>query len=329
MKTILLLVSILSPLFSVKSTLNSKDCIKKLSDSKGNTYSLIEKEMGYQIIDNQTNIVVEENNDGTSPYADNDSNLKYFGPMEYYVEKNDSYEHLITHNIISKNSEFVSLNIETNENSNIDSISEGVPVFNSTTYTNVANYSILSTIENYAYNENGTCGYLAACICLYYFHEQWNNKFILSEYMLGKGFTKSFQDKLLNIGYSLGLKNVTIASDIAKVLNQYSKDMNLSFTCSSTLLSSAIKIDSNIKANKPVIIFGRFVNPSSGSKVNHALVMYGYKEENFIGGNGSTSTNRYLRVNYGWGNNYRDVYILDSIFTNPIGSTVYFGDMNV
>ena len=70
-----------------------------------------------------------------------------------------------------------------------------------------------------------------------------------------------------------------------------------------------------------MILFGSFKTPDNTGNINHAVLCYGIKEETFTG-TGYTSTNRYFVVNYGWPT-YTNVYLLDSLFVNPVGSAYY------
>lgn len=81
------------------------------------------------------------------------------------------------------------------------------------------------------------------------------------------------------------------------------------------LLSTIVNIHMCIQDNKPIALFGNFVNPSNGKKINHAVTCYGTQDIPL----GQGKTNRYFIVNFGW-TGYSKVYLLDNIFRNPVGS---------
>ena len=230
-----------------------------LKGANGASFILNDYESGYSILDGKTGVCVEKSFVSTSPYHDYlNSNCFYFGPMEYYVEESDDcFLNIKTGERLDSISYFSSLDIKTNENSNDISLQ-----LSNTNYFDVKHPEYLSDIKDFSYNTDGTCGYLAACLSLYYFYKAINTRFVPSNFITKYGFTESFHKELVNIGQYLKIGNSTTAFDIDKVLKEYSKEYGIPFTCSSTLLSSAMRIDDSIRNDKPVILFGNFVNPN-------------------------------------------------------------------
>lgn len=173
--------------------------------------------------------------------------------------------------------------------------------------------------ESKEYNKEGTCGYLAAAMILYYSKYQFNNGFVNDRYIEYKNnqrrFSSDFHDYLYQIGKDLGKSNTTTAFDISSVMSEYCTRIGIKADHYAMWLSTAANINMCINDNKPIALFGNFVNPTGGSKVNHAVVCYGTRDEPL--GNGQT--NRYFIVNYGW-TGYSKVYLLDNLFRNPVGS---------
>ncbi len=311
-------------------TKDSNSFQKLLTDKDGNVYKLNEfQPVGYSITDENESVVLEYSDEAFSPYFNYSENLMYYGPMNYYVKEDDHFVHTITNEIISDDRMMPSIDLASiHPKEEKYSKRKGRQNVKRQMYTHTLrldNYKYLTDISEFANNTDGTCGYLAAALCLYYCYRQYSTNYIDSDkisydqYGNINGIKSSLQDELLSIGYDLGYSNATIASDIKNVMDKYASNHNLSFTNFSQLLSNGLRIDDCIKNNKPSILFGRFVDAGNEkNKINHAVVLFGIYEETFTGA-GTTTTNRYFEVNYGWPG-YTAVRLYDSLFTNPVGS---------
>lgn len=107
-----------------------------------------------------------------------------------------------------------------------------------------------------------------------------------------------------NIGLSLGKKSSTTAFDIKDVMSEYCKRKGINSNHYAMLLSTVANINMCIQDNKPIALFGNFVRPDNGKKVNHAVTCYGTRDVPL----GQGQTNRYFIVNFGW-TGYSRVYL--------------------
>lgn len=294
-----------------KETYNIKTLYS--SDFK-NKYFCYEYQKGYEIIDSSTNNVIEFSPTSISPYLNYDTQdcLIYNGPMSYGSQK-------ISFSIKSKVKKEKKLSKTYAQVNHM--INNSLANYD----TEIENSEILSNLDDFKrdngkeYNHLGTCGYLSAAMILYYSKYKFNNNFISNEFIEYKDGKRRFKaelhDKLYNIGLNLGKKNSTTAFDIKDVMNEYCKEINIKADHYAMLLSTIVNIHMCIQDNKPIALFGNFVSPETGKKVNHVVTCYGTRDIPL----GQGKTNRYFIVNFGW-TNYSRVYLLDNIFRNPVGS---------
>ena len=297
---------------NVTSIDTNKVCTKILKDLNGNIFTLTEiGTNGYYIYDNASGKYLEMSDSAPSPYESYYDNLYYFGPLCYYVKTNNQYIHTITHDTMSKattvlsNQRFTSALSTTRTNSlSLDIMSTDKKVY-------VPNYNYIKNAV-YPANENGTCGYTAACLLLYYWHKT-NGGIIPSTYLnnngqlLTSGYT--LQNKLLSYGHS----DSSWGKTIRDVLIDYCNEYNISAT--SYYYFGKLGVSDSIKNGHPAIVFGLLTStPSPASifpfsttgKVSHLVTLYG------ISGN-------YYICHYGW-SGYSHV-LLDS---GLIGSCTLF-----
>ena len=323
--------------------------IKFIKDFNGNLYVDVEcNPCGYLIFDYDTDTLLEFSEDSVSPYQGYNGELIYGGPTHYFIE-HASYKHtanvfytidLMTNKTteLSKdtfnayktnNSEIrkkivekTSKNNNLTENKNLNISPNASTITNGDwSHTYIDNYTYISQCTSFGYNSQGTCGYIAAGLLLYYAYRQYNTAFIDSQYITSNGFTDSFHWYLVNLGVSLGLKYDTWAADIDPLMNKYLKNRVPTATHNYTLLADRKRNVISIAANNPFILFGNFIDvrkPGQNLKINHAITAFGYSTYNpniFV-------NDFYFKVHYGY-NGYTNVSLLDSIFTNPIGSVFY------
>lgn len=279
-----------------------------------NKYYCYEYNQGYEIVDASTNNIIEFSPSSISPYINYSTNstLIYNGPMSYGFK-----------NIDIKNAKRIK-----NITSNFESSSKIIHPVSNFSYnydTEIDNSNILANLNDFTcsdgkeYNNIGTCGYLSAAMILYYSKYQFNDDFVSNNYIEYKNGNKRFKvelhDELYNIGLSLGKKSSTTAFDIKDVMSEYCKRKGINSNHYAMLLSTVANINMCIQDNKPIALFGNFVRPDNGKKVNHAVTCYGTRDVPL----GQGQTNRYFIVNFGW-TGYSRVYLLDNIFRNPVGS---------
>lgn len=322
----------LQPSFSTYSKMKSQDAIttKILSDDSGSLFILKEKgDKGYSISDKETGLILESSDHCVSPYYGRSGDLKYYGPFNYFSNENNNFEHTITKNRFSHlpNS---NLDIKATISKAGKKIDSNLPLAvsaNDETITRLSNYESLINIGFFDYNKEeygleGTCGYVAAALCIWYIFINYDLNFIYphENYIHGFfGYTLEFFQYLIEIGASMNIGRSTIARDVASILMKYGELNNHNIFCPWEFLCTQSRVNESIRKDHPVIIFGNFLYPdNSGRRGNHAVVVYGVVNKIIDG-----KQYRYLEVNYGW-DGYTSVTILDELLVNPIGSTCYF-----
>ncbi|MFV8483405.1 hypothetical protein [Mycoplasma sp. Z473B] len=162
---------------------------------------------------------------------------------------------------------------------------------------------------SYPANVNGTCGYTAATILLYWWHKKLGDiipdKFISPDGGLLKyGYT--LQDELLSIGRDLGYDNSSWGKPMRNILVEYFKRNVPNHGATSWYYLLRTYLWGEIDRGRPAIAFGSFYgNPPSvyadttnhdyGGKVFHGVVVYGYSNSNYI-------------CHYGW-EGFEEVYL--------------------
>lgn len=270
----------------------------------------------------------EEALDSPSPYLGLSQNLYYFGPLNYYQLSDDMFVHTVVSNEYDmsydeclpvqsafdkalqcsraqKDKEVLALT-QLNTNS-VTSINEIQTYFSTgATKKYIPNYTYIKDAV-YPKNEDGTCGYTAACLILNYWHNVAGN-IIDSDYLDDDGNLltegETLQDKLLKFGESNSSWGLTIRD----VLIDYCNERHISAT--STYYLGNIDMFAEIGRGRPIIVFGLLPsNPTRGT-IKHAVTAYGTPTSGLIVS---------LIVHYGW-EGYEHV-ILDA---GLVGSTTQF-----
>ena len=320
--------------------INNIKTIKGFDDS---LYVVVEcLPTGYLIYEKQFNILLECGPYSKSSYLDYDTNLYYGGPTNYFKSEknlNANYSNYEIENLINHKSTNISrLEVDKLKSKSVELTNKIAmnkkQISNYSTYSStrsgdyvssyIDNYEYITKIKSFGENKNGTCGYIAAGLILYYAYKQYNTKFINQKYITSDGFSDNLHKYLVDLGKSLFLSNGTVAADIEKLMKEYTKERVPEATHYSMTLSTEANIDLCIKDNKPMILFGHFENVSTQDNpwdhTNHAIVAFGkaYRSVSLL------VREKYLYVHYGWPG-YSHIMIQDSIFKNPIGS---FYNMN-
>lgn len=287
--------------------------IKSAQDFAGNRYTIIECEpTGYYIYHNDSGTFVEYSPESLSPYLGKTGSFYYSGPMGYYVKQGDTIQNTLTEEIypgsiateaMVASEEMTQRLIENKDTGTLDFVDGQVPISayirsNEIMAANgiikyVENSSFISGLTSKAqigyFKENdGCCGYIAAGIVLHYWHRRNPSRNIIPSVYLGTtGFNgAAFNRSLYSIGKSLGFSSDTVPWQIRDVLNKYCSDKRISAT--SGWWAGSLYASSEVQQNRPVILFGKFNQPTGGS-IPHAVVMYGI---NTVGGN--------AQVHFGW-----------------------------
>ncbi|MCD8194943.1 MAG: C39 family peptidase [Coprobacillus sp.] len=316
---------------------NPENGIHTVKDLSGNIfYVKLGKEEGIAIIDLESGSFLELSLEMTSPYDfTKNGDYYYFGPMNYFERKGDYFYSLTDDNHFD-----LSFAYQLQE-----TFDEGLQLFRESVQSNSdiddSDVSLLTTtdsegynyINNYEYikyggypsNVDGSCGYVSAALVLHYWDQTMHEGTVPSEYkgengeLTDTGKTKDIEhnlkDKLINyIDDSENPKASSTGRSVSKALNAFCSDYGINGKASWGLFGTGA-VD-ELKADRPVILFGRLPNASSfdGSYVNHAVVAYGYKKSN-----GST----YYVTNYCWnvnGMNYVEVIFAPTL----LGTTCKF-----
>lgn len=302
--------------------------IKTLTDFSGNKFELIETgASGYYIFDTSSGKYIEYSTDAPSPYLGKSGELKYFGPKSYYVDDNGSLSHTIISteknvnmeglsNLQNSFDKMIKQSRETKDNkvlsllgkTNLDksTLTDAFDINATNSYISNSSYI---RYASYPPNEDGTCGYVGACLVLNYWNKTNPGVGVIPSYyldsngnLLTSGYT--LQDKLLSYGYG----NSTWALDIRDVLIDFCNEYGTGAI--SSYYIGKIGAVSEIQNNRPVILFGSLPDVSSSGKVNHAVTAYGFRNETLVS---------YFIVHYGW-SGYEHV-VLDG---GLIGSNTQF-----
>ncbi|CAG5521685.1 hypothetical protein [Streptococcus pneumoniae] len=281
-----------------ENLLDSKLYVKNLSDGEGNNFKLIETgEKGFYIFDAQTNKCLEYSEDAPSPYLGENDELYYFGPLCYYVMQNGDLIHTITKEQISDSDlsfqqKTFKQALEKTNNFSTNSLLINEKIED--TLYSIRSRSANSYIPRYWHiknaiypkNENGTCGYTAACLVLNYWNKV-KGGYVPPEFLDGSDLKTSgytLQDKLVDYGGS----NDSWGKTIRDAINQLCSDYSISGQAHYRI--GKIGVSSEISNDRPAIIFGWLTsNPSPASvntaargKVFHAVTAYGTSGAYFI-----------------------------------------------
>lgn len=283
---------------------DSSVTVRELCSPDGSLFELYENaDVGYWIIDKNSQTVLEGSDDAPSPYKDVQGDLLYLGPTEYYYNDSGTIIHTLTHMKLEKDQlEILSSQLRKNikrlhpiqlsqvtqiqGESNADSLRTAAA---ETVYVPSSSY-----IRNAVYPKNidGTCGYTAACILLNYWNKV-KGGYVPSEFLDSNGNLKTtgmtLQDKLVKYGGS----NDSWGRTIKGAINQLVKEYSLKGTAHYGILSWG-DLSGQIRSGKPVILFGYLPSsPQPASvdkmepmgvrgKVFHAVLGYGLKNDMYI-----------------------------------------------
>lgn len=307
---------------------------RDIYDVNNNVYYLYEVgSVAYFIFDPISQRYLEGSPCAPSPYLDKTGKLVYIGPMNYFVQATDNYQHTIlgvSYDISS--AEILSLQdafsakmttiqqMATSKNTIPESATRGVydnMIEDDCSDEGYINYYIqgYSNIRyaTYPANEGNTCGYVAATLILYYWHKM-NGGVIPSAYLNANGTLKTTgtttEDNLQKKLISLGNGGGSWGLEIRDVLIEYCEWRNIGAT--STYYFTGIGYRDELHNNRPAILFGLLPDLAGGLPILHAVTAYGF---HFDDEDAVVST----IVHYGWPG-YSQVYLDDGL----IGSVTLF-----
>lgn len=325
---------------------------KKISDMVGNTYTLTECEpTGYMIFHDESGTFVESSIKSISPYIGLDDSLYYFGPGEYYQKVDNELKHTVLDKNISleysdelkENSNEINDILLLNKDDNIVNYINGteneIPLNSNIKYivsstktykgmTCVKGYKFFTLLQSCGYNNDGTCGYIAAAMLLSYYKRYYGGDIVDSKYLTCKAQNDDFaysidnglHELLVDYGQKLGFGNSTDSGKIKDVINAYLKDQGIKKDYVEGIIpfNNNFTITGSIDNGHPVIWFGNVFNNSydNQTNINHAIVVYGYSW--------SGLAPEYI-AHFGW-NGANEVYfsgILGSLFAFTSNSWDY------
>ncbi|AHI52613.1 hypothetical protein [Spiroplasma culicicola] len=286
----------------------------ELKDFSNNIFYLIVGETGgYIIFDPESGHVYEKSQSFKIPYSfSNEIENFYLGPL-WYIEKNNNSIRLLGPEEFVLNKEEMELLQESfNEvlfkarnNKNVKSleyINSDNQIFKMprAKIVRIKNYEYIMT-NKHPRNHEGSCGFVAASLILYFWYKTKNKQLISKSYLTPNDELNDTRE-LVSIENNLKDKLVHIndgdpeswAATVASCLRVYCLEKNIKCWADWKFFKEGLT--NSIKRNQPAIFFGLLKKPSNdlssvGSKLNHAVAVYGYEygfwSNNFI-------------VNFGW-----------------------------
>lgn len=303
-----------------------------LKDLGGNVFYAVKGiESGFRIYDSISGKFLEKSSTMISPFDfSNNRENYYFGPLEYYYKKDGtfysyydgkSYSFSYREETQKEFEEKLSvLRLPSSEESNeTNTISPQSVVVNHNFY--IDNYQYIRDAK-YPENYEGSCGYVAASIVLYYWSKTADKSIIPNNYLdsngqlndIGRVYdpNSNLKDKLVSIAG----KADSWGKEVADTLNKYCKEFNIKGSAGYGLLDYGIQ--NELSKEHPVILFGSRKRPSDGKRINHAVTCYGFQRY----GTGPHPSSFYYIVNYGWQESSTSEVLLNGAM---LGSVTYFG----
>lgn len=258
--------------------------------------------------------------------------IYYLGYLSYYTKQSENeYLNLIDNKTkISKEEALkVSLELEKNLSKIRIFYEDGKYKFKNKASSPNSNFGLYKKegtnqyyIKDYEYaattkfptNTDGTCGYTASTILLYWWHKKIGgiipDKFLDKDGTL-KIYGYTLQDELLSIGKSLNIGNGVWAKPMQEILLKYahkyiSKKTTVSWYFFKTYLWGEIEkgrpaLGHGYFSDNPKQVDDNSINYYSGnSKEGHVVLIYGYTDDYYI-------------CNYGW-RGFEKVFLMSPIF---------------
>lgn len=298
---------------------------KQLYDFSGNSYTLVEcVPTGYLIYSDSAGELVEYSASSPSPYLNIQGDLRYLGPAQYYSLS----ENILTHTITAEQltsvdfSYLQSLSCSLNEEMLSIKNENVLNYITKTTNTRTCSINALGYTftcvnngqwfydrsYNFGYfcpaNSNGVCGYVAINLLLGYYDTFTNLSCVHPSYMSPKSdgtarymVGSSLTEEIYALKDRFNLTDSIAGPGAKKLMNGYLGDRGLSQSARYTIFGGfngkTIK-NYIINNERPVILFGSLRSPENGGLVDHAVVVYGYKD----GGYGVNNVG--LLAHFGW-----------------------------
>ena len=254
---------------------NLSSNVYNLTDLDGNVFYIVQGiNCGFSICDSISGKIIEKSSTMVSPYEFlNDRENYYFGPLEYYYKKDgvfyscqegQSYSLSYMEETQKEFDEKLSVlrlssSKDSNESNNI--LTQSVVVDHN---FYIDNYQYIRDAK-YPKNHEGSCGYVAASIVLYYWYKTVDKSLIPNSYLDSNGQlndTKEVYDPNSNLKdklVSIAGKASSWGKEVADTLNKYCKEFNIKGSAGYGLLDYGIQ--NELSKEHPVILFGSMKHP--------------------------------------------------------------------
>lgn len=299
---------------------NPDNDVHELKDLSGNTfYAQLGEDEGFMVFDPVVNNFIEKSSQFDSPYNfSEDHDYYYFGPMNYYERVGNEFYSLLDNTFVDLEyasalqsifdeqlMTFRSAQSQKAYTDYCDTISKGItPLsYEVGNKTYIDNYQYIRNSKHPS-NLDGSCGYVAASLILYYWDRTMHEGTVRPQYLDSNGQmidTKDTKDPVHNLKDKLvelaGGEASSWGLPVRDALIAYCNEYGIS--ASSTYYIGKFGLDSELRNDRPAIIFGALPDENNNNGlINHAVVAYGIQHE-WWGG--------YYIVNYGWNNKTAEV----------------------
>lgn len=316
--------------------------IETLKDLNNNSYLLYNlKPTGYAIFEAKSKNFIEGSFQANSLYPNCSEDKLYFGPYNYYLQKNNGYYNLLTNtydDIFSLQITSLSFN-ETLEHSKQVSLALKDDNVTIDGWTYIKNYQYFQNLSDFPDNIEGSCGFVALSMLLGYLDTFYDDDFLDDDYIIkssleySRGTKDSLQYLLMDYEHyiSIPFTEVTRAATaryIYETFKDYQKD-NIPISAlknsyilynEGPLIGKTIPIDEIkglINKGKPIIIVMRdyaYQETENGIIMDgawHDVIVYGYKGDKLI-------------THFGWKVTGGTQFILSSAIIQSYISIDYF-----
>lgn len=251
---------------------------------------------GYAVVDADTRIALEYSATASSPFRSRAGELSYLGPGLYFASRAGQAVDLLTGETSSP-TEHRALSLDAASLFHEQAIVPAQPTTRTVRAQDldpVLPGNIKSRVTSYGYitgsyvypNNSGICGWVAGSIVTRYWHARSSaRKLLPTKFRNGTNMTASpnFASHLQGSG-----NDGTWARPVANRLGWNAQNQGVAASWSWVL--GNVGAASEVRNNRPVILFGSFPVRRDGKKGGHAVVAYG------------ETHNGYYITHYGWAN---------------------------
>ncbi|HJC71057.1 hypothetical protein [Brachybacterium sp. EE-P12] len=245
---------------------------------------------GYAVVDPTNRVYLEFSDEAANPYRLNAGGDRlYNGPGQFFAVDKGRAVNVLDGEVVepasvqAASAEFSAFSRDfdsenqrapeaSSEPGKVQPMAKPVPPKAGTVKKLVTSASFVTGSRVYP-NKTDICGWVAGSILTRYWHARKSSKGLLPKgYRSGTNMTSSpnFASHLQKIAKG---RNKTWAPDLVRALQRNASNRKVSVDCYYNWGNSGVA--SQINANRPVLLFGRFPTTSGKSKSSHAVVAYG------------------------------------------------------